>query len=393
MPFRSNRGDLLQRALEGVPVTDAEIASLLATVERIPALSGPSCSPRPQFVQDLGVRLRTEALALPVRPAPSPRRAAPSAGGARPVVLVVGRGIPRILAGVTATVLAAGAVVGVASRGALPGGALYPVKQLLDSAAVHLAGSDYDRGLTLLSQGQEHISEAHDLVDSGAPQAARVDEALGNAYDAVSAGQRTLVGVYDRDHNQQALLAARDFSARAVPQLQALGTRVPAASRPELQRLLGLLQLGDQAVARKTTACGAACPALQGAGHPGTSPTDLTGIGVPSGPGVSVTVPTGAPTDSGGPGVSGGGSVQVGGGGGTASLPGGVGLPLPGLSLGGGSASSTSSSPVGGLGSSTIGLPGGSLPVPPPMTTSIGVPSVSTPPLGGASGLLRRRLP
>src|SRR6476469_9274926 len=99
MPVRSNRGDLLQRALEGLPVTDAEIASLVATVERIPALSGPSCAHRPQFDQDLRVRLRTEALALPVRPAPGPRpAAAPSAGGARPVVLVVGRRLPRILA-------------------------------------------------------------------------------------------------------------------------------------------------------------------------------------------------------------------------------------------------------------------------------------------------------
>ena len=80
------------------------------------------------------------------------------------MVFVIGKGL-RVIAGATASLLLIGAVLGVTSRSALPGGLLYPVKQSLNSAAVQLAGSDFDRGVTLLSQAQEHIGDARSLVE------------------------------------------------------------------------------------------------------------------------------------------------------------------------------------------------------------------------------------
>ncbi|MGZ4627683.1 hypothetical protein [Oryzihumus sp.] len=359
MPLLSRRADLFHRALEGAPAADDEIAALVGTASRIPTLDGPACAPRPEFVEQLGARLRAEAQTLPARPArPAAVRQVPGGG---PLVLVVGKGLPRVLVGAAATVLVASAAVGVVSREALPGTALYPVKQLLDTAAVQLAGSEHDRGLTLLAQAQQHISEAGDLADGGTTDPAPYDEALGAAYDATLGGQRTLLALYDRDHDQQALIAVQDFTARALPQVQALRSRVPAASVPAVDRLLSVLQLGDEAVARKVAVCGSACSALDttGGGHgPASLPSLPSSTAVPTTPVRGLGLPSG--TASLPPLVPSAGSVSLGGGGVSASpLPGvSISVPLPGATVGG---SSSGGKPSGGISASLPGVGGASV--------------------------------
>ena len=308
MPFDRKRADLLERSLQSRESTNQEIGAFVATVGRIPALTSPACAPGPGFVNALGIKLRAEALTLPARDvrhvssATVARRSA-----ARPLVLVIGRGWPRALAGATASLLLFGAVVGGASRSALPGGLLYPVRQLLDSVAVQLAGSDFDRGMTLLSQAQEHISDAAALVDRDGAHAdpASLDQALLSAYDAVSGGQRALLGLFDRTGNPQALVAVQDFAARALPQLHALRPLVPADSKPEVDALIALLQDIRNSVARKAAVCGPPCASLGGAAlvssplsapPTGLSSAIVTGGGIGATvPGVSVPVGTVAP--------------------------------------------------------------------------------------------------
>ena len=267
MPFASRRADLLERSLQGLPGTDQEVRSLAATASRIPALTSAACRPRDDFVSALGLKLRAEALTLPVPPigsASSATKARRSPG--RPVVLVIGRGL-RVLAGATASVLLIGAILGVTSRSALPGGLLYPVKQVLNSAAVQLAGSDFDRGVTLLSQAQEHIGDARSLVerDRALAEAALVNQALLGAKSAVTGGQRALLGEFDRSGNVQALIAVQDFAVRALPQLNALRIQVPAASRPDVDALIALLHDTQATVARQIAVCGQPCAPLGGA--------------------------------------------------------------------------------------------------------------------------------
>jgi hypothetical protein len=181
---------------------------------------------------------------------------------------VIGRRLPRVLAGVTASLLLVGAVVGGASRSALPGGLLYPVKHLLDSVAVKLADSDLDRGVTLLSQAQEHVSDARALVERDGARAdpVSVDEALLSAYDAVNGGQRALLGEFDRSGSPRSLLAVQDFAVRVLPQLNALRPLAPAASRPEVDALIALLQETRTTLARKIAVCGQPCAATGGVG-------------------------------------------------------------------------------------------------------------------------------
>ena len=279
MPFASKRADLLERSLQGYKSTDQEVRDLVATAGRILALTSPASAPHPEFVSALGMKLRAEALTLSareVRPV-SPEVEGQATGArrptTRPMVLVIGRGLPRVLAGATASLLLVGAVVGGASRSALPGGLLYPVKALLDSAAVQLAGSDFGRGTTLLSQAQEHISDAAALVDRDGARAApaSVDEALLRAYDAANSGARSLLGEFDGTGNPQALTAVQDFATRALPQLYALSPLVPADSKPDVDALIRLIEDSQTSVARKVAVCGQPCASLVGAAPAGSS--------------------------------------------------------------------------------------------------------------------------
>lgn len=275
MPFGSKRADLLERSLQGLASThpaiaNAEVRNLVATAGRIPMLTSTACAPRPEFVSSLGLQLRAEALTLPAREVRHISRDAQGHGIAarrslgRPRVFVIGRGLPRVLAGATASLLLVGAVMGGASRSALPGGLFYPVKALLDSAAVQLAGSDFDRGTTLLSQAQEHISDAVSLVERDGARAdpALVNQALLSGFDAGTAGQRALLGEFDRTGSPQALIAVQDFDVRALPQLRALRPRVPESSRPRVDALITLLQESRSTLARKTAVCGQPCASL-----------------------------------------------------------------------------------------------------------------------------------
>jgi hypothetical protein len=397
MPLINRSADRFQRALEGERVTDDELGRLLETSQRLTTV-GSSLGPRPDpaFVATLRERLAAEAASLPVASPSAARAAAARRAASRPApaVLVVGRGLPRLVAGATASALLVGGVVGLVSRGAVPGDTLYPVKGWLDGVAVRLADSDLDRGRTQLDQAQEHISDARDLADRASPDSADIDTALDAATESVLGGQRSLDRAWSETGNPQALLEVRDFTARALPQVDALRTEVPAASLPELGRLEALLRQTELATARRIAACGGGCGAVLTSGlGPSSLPSSLTAsrsltassTPAPTRTGMMVTVP-GAPVtgDAGGvppgPSVSGGtGGVAVGGGGSGATLSTGEAtvklptlsatlplpsatatVPLPTATVGTGGVTAT----VPGTTLGPVTLPGATIPIP-----------------------------
>ncbi|HEY7722287.1 MAG TPA: DUF5667 domain-containing protein [Pedococcus sp.] len=387
MALSHRAAERFQRALDGDREAGAGLEGLLETARSLASVSTPGLAPREEFVAALRDRLVAEAEAMPT---PSPaaahtaasRRAAARTG---PVVVVFGRGLPRVIAGAAASVLAVGAVVGVASRSAIPGSALYPVKGWLDAVAVQMAGSDYERGLTHLSQAQEHISDTRNLAGAGSTDVSDYEAAIEAATSSVRAGQRDLNTAFDATGNPQALIAVRDFSARAIPQVEALRGEVPAAALPELRELQALLTAAENTSLRRLAACSPSClPAVPSGAGPSTLPS-LATTGVPTGgsstasttqPGVSVpsTAVTVPPGGGGLPGATAGpGGATLGGGGGGATLgtggatlngptvtgPGVPGLPtvtatLPSVTLSTGGAGATL--PGGGVG--TLTLPG-----------------------------------
>lgn len=359
MPVLNRSADRFQRALEGERVTDAGLAELVATSRHLGGLTSSVPAADPAFVATLRERLMVEAARMPA-PSPVAAKAAAArraASRTTPVVVVVGRGLPRLLAGAAASALLVGGVVGAVSRGAVPGQALYPVKSWLDGVAVRLADSDLERGQTYLSQAQDHVSDARDLAERDSKDAGDIDTALVAATDAVRKGSQALDTAYATTGNPQALIAMRDFTARTLPQLEALRTEVPAESLPKLAALEALLRDTEESTARRIAACGSDCSAALSST---LGPTSL--------PGSATTAPSGSPTASGGVTVP---DTAV-------TVPGGV--PVPGGSgstgpvLGGGGGGSTV-----GTGGASVGLPtlSVSVPIVPSATGTVPLPTVS----------------
>ena len=377
-------GELLQRALDGEHVSEPGILELVAVLHAVQAVDQAGLAPRAEFVSDLRARLLADepAAAAPVLPV-APGADEPDADepdGPRPPgtvsVLRVAAGPLKLVAAAAASILVIGGALGFASRSAVPGDALYGVKQLLDRAAVQLAGSRYDEGLTYLAQAQEHIAEARELLDGGAPSTHDLDTAYDSATDATGRAQTILMEVYRTEQRTDALTQLSDFYTRAIPQVDAMRPRVPTGSLPAWQRLRDLLGAGELATLRGLAECGAcgerATAARQTlAGLTGTLRPSSPGSGTPA-PG---TLPSGATTAR--PTASASRPPAT-------SAPGVGGVPLPGVKVTGGVTlpGGTINLPGAGIGSSTVAaggggvtLPGATVPLP---STTLGLPKLPT---------------
>ena len=393
-------GELLQRALEGEPVSDPGILELVAVVHAVTALDQAALAPRAEFVADLRARLLADDGTVVLPDVPMPGIGDSGDGGGASVVRIAARPLRWVAAAAASVVLVAG-LLGVGSRSAAPGDILYPVKQVLDRVAVRLAGSSYDEGITYLAQAQQHIDEARDLLDRGGASADDVNVALDAASDATQQAQRILVDVYRTEQRADALTELADFYTRAIPQVDALRDGVPAASRPSWQHLRDLLGQGRIATLRELASCAVcgdralearqilttlagATGTSDGAGAPGVLP-GAPGAGRPL-PGPAVPAPgsaaSGQPAQPGQPGISvtGGATLP----GATVNLPGadvnptrvdagGGGATLPGSTVNLPTVGITSTGAVGGGGGVT--LPGVTASLPTlslPLSTGLG---------------------
>jgi hypothetical protein len=315
---------LLQRALDGDSVPDPDIRALVAVAAAVRGLDQAGLSPSVDYVASLRERLTDEAAEIAVggvpHPPDDPRRA---------TVLRMPRRALRLVAAAAAAFLLVAALVGLASRSALPGDVLYPVKQLLDRAAVALSGSRLDEGRTHLAQAQQHISEARDLLDRGDPDPDDLDVALNAASDSVLAADSILTDVYVIEDRPEAITELSDFLTRARLQVEAMDARIPDASRPAYERLRTLLAQTEVEALRRVAACAdcAGAAKLAQAALATLDPTATTTSGGPTAnpgltlPGATVAVPSvGLTTDG----------VAVGGGG--VTLPGAT-LDLPSVGL------------------------------------------------------------
>jgi len=272
-------------------------------------------------------------------------------------------------------------LVGIASRSTLPGDALYPVKGWLDSIAVRMADSDLDRGRTELAQAQEHISDARDLAGQQQQNADDINVALAAAIDSVRAGQRSLDAAWTDTANPQALLAQRDFVARALPQVEALRTEAPARSQTLVGRLEALLHDTQAATVRRLAACGSACT-----GAAAQAVDDLTVPRTAITAGASGSATPSPRTTSGGVTVP-GSAVGNPAGGGTVPAPGAT-AGTDGVTLGGSGTGATLSTDGATLNPPTVsasvpGVPSGSASLPlPSATLGTSGATATQPPIG-----------
>jgi hypothetical protein len=246
--------DLLQRALDGEQVARTDIAALVAVALAVSSVDSSGLAPRPEFVAELRDRLVTtelddlEASTLSRTTSDTePRRTA--------TVLHLPRRPLRLVAAAAAAVVLIATALGFASRSALPGDLLYPVKQVLDRAAVQLSGSQFDEGMTHLAQAQQHISEARDLLDRPGSDAGEVAQALDAAGDSFVRADTILREVYRTEQRPDALTELADFVGHARPQVDAMDSRIPESARPAYERLRDLLGRASATLVQSLAQC------------------------------------------------------------------------------------------------------------------------------------------
>lgn len=331
MALTSRTADRFEAALsdEGVAGAVSDDLAPLVTVARRSAEVGSHLpGPDAEFVAALGRRLREEAERRPARLLPAdPPRGSAEGPQRRTLVLVIGAGLPRRVVGAVASLAIVATLVGVASRSALPGSPLYPVKGWLDAIAVQVSGSQHDRGMTELAQAQEHISDARDLLAEDPVAGEHVAKAFTDAASSLRAARRDLQEDYAKSHQPRSLLALSDFAQRVRPQLSAMRPDVPPSAMPAYTDLLQLLDLVEASTRQLLATCGAPCgPAPLGQSG-ATATYRGPGASVPAGGGPAVSSTSGLPGASGtvgGDGASvgvGGGGVSLGTGGASVGVP------------------------------------------------------------------------
>lgn len=214
---------LLDRALQqrqSLPSTRPQLAELIHLARTLEA-SAATIAPTAQFRRAVRQRLLAHMA----------KSTAYGRDRCRPLHERIARWAARFAAGLGALALA-GTAVATASASALPGDALYPVKQASEAVAVGIAPTDSARQEVLLAQADVRLDETARLLEQG-----RGSDALAN------------VGRYD---------AAIDTVAADAPPAPALQTHLeanqsrltqlletaPAQARPGLQRALDATQRG-----------------------------------------------------------------------------------------------------------------------------------------------------
>lgn len=277
--------DAFERALSGATDVPADIARLAGTARRVSSIPVPG--PDAAFVASLGARLAAEAAS------PSPSA---DTTGVPSNVIAIRRTWPRAVAGTAAGLVAASAVIGVASQNALPGDALYGIRGLVDGLEVAVAGNDSAKGTTYLAQAREHVENAQTLADREPQSAADISTSLDDAAATVTSGEERLFDAFDQSRNPDDLAEVKDFTTWVKPRLTTLRDTIPGDSQAHLGALSAAVEAGEARLNAALASCGADCSAISPTNVPTPTPTTAapssgtTSVtGLPSSPAAPVT--------------------------------------------------------------------------------------------------------
>ncbi len=248
-------------------------------------------------------RSRRSRAAAPARPAGrSGASARPPRGGIRRRAAAV------VLASLVA--LVAVAVGGdLASRGALPGDALYAIKRVSEDVGVATTSDDRARAQRHLALATTRVDEVEQLVErdgAGGADAAVVEGVIADFDASTDEGTRTLLEAPEAPGPAE----LDGLQTWASDQAARLSVLRPALPVPALDRVDGSLALLDRLVGRTRELGARPTPTLPGApgdGAAGDGTGGATGPGaVPGGTGTGPDGPTGGGTGTGTGGGTGG---------------------------------------------------------------------------------------
>jgi len=232
---------------------DPNLAPLLELAARLrPA----PIEPAPEFCAQLREHLLqvAEELPPPERVEPAPDRTGTRLLPTR--IRVTG----MATAFVAASILVAVAVL---ARGALPGDALYPVKQRLEGAQVAVATNPESRGHQYLAQSEHRLSEMAGLLDGQAldgsdERVPLIESTLHEFTTDFRAGARMLTEVYRTEGRSAPLNRLREFAASASGRLAGMGPLLPPELGPAYDEAMNELAEVDREAKTICPACGPA---------------------------------------------------------------------------------------------------------------------------------------
>jgi hypothetical protein len=214
---------------------DRSTADLLELVSTLRSVPEPQA--RPAFVADLRERLLVAAASelAPATPArqrddvarltikPSRTRRERRVGVALGAFAIVG----------------ATTSMAVASQGAIPGDALYPVKRAIENTQAGFAVGDDAKGETMLGNASERLDEVDKLSQKSKPDAKLVKQTLVTFTQQFTDGSNALLADYEQHGDPASVAQVHQNAANGLDALGALNGDIPPAAHDALVEAAG----------------------------------------------------------------------------------------------------------------------------------------------------------
>lgn len=146
-----------------------------------------------------------------------------------------------VATGVASVLIGTGGVA-VAAQEALPGDALYGIKQATESVRVAAAGDATEQGRLELALAAERLDEVTAAVDRGGARDDALIDTLQRMDARSAAGAETLVRIADTSGDRELLDEVEDFIARQAGGLFEVFDRLPVQVRPHAEDSLATLR-------------------------------------------------------------------------------------------------------------------------------------------------------
>lgn len=217
-----------------------ELVTALRSVEPV--------APRPEFSASLRERLLVAADELLVPTEEVQRLTLPPRARTRDrrIAVLVG----------AAAMVGASTSLAVAAQSALPGELLYPLKRIMEDAQTGAQLSDDARGVTLLGNATDRLSEVTELLRTGdLREGPAVASTLVTFSDQSLEASDLILGDYEQTGDTASVEELRDFAATSLDTLAQLDALLPDEAKDELQYAAEVLTEIDAAAARACPSC------------------------------------------------------------------------------------------------------------------------------------------
>jgi hypothetical protein len=133
----------------------------------------------------------------------------------------------------------------VASQGAIPGDALYPVKRAIENTEAGFAVGDDAKGETILGNASERLDEVDKLSHKSKPDARLVRETLNTFAAQFSDGSDALLADYQEHGDPASIAHVHQNAADGLDVLTALSDVIPPAAHDALLDAAGTILAAD----------------------------------------------------------------------------------------------------------------------------------------------------